>query len=131
MKKLERIMLIDDDQITNTYNEFILRKLKIADHFIVFQDANKAIKYFESDHEQIDLILLDLNMPLMDGWEFVEEFEKIQLSYEAIIVVVLTSSADIDDRERVKQFKSIKKFINKPLDMESAKQLIALFSNTE
>lgn len=77
MKKLERIMLIDDDADTNYYNEIILNNIGAAEDVIVFQNGNEALEYLKKGNK-VDLILLDINMPILNGWQFLERYEELE-----------------------------------------------------
>jgi CheY-like chemotaxis protein len=128
MKKLERIMLVDDDPDTNMYNEIVLNQMNASENIIIFQNGKDALKYIVEKEDRIDLILLDINMPVMNGWQFVEEYEKLDKKKQtAIIVVMLTSSINIDDKLKAEAFNSVKKFINKPLTPKLIKEILALF----
>lgn len=128
MKKLERILLVDDDPDTNFYNEYILNQLNAADHIIAFQSAKEALQYLVEKNENVDLILLDINMPVMSGWQFLEHFNKLDKKRRsAILTVMLTASLNSDDQKKAASFPSIKKFIHKPLNKQTILEILALF----
>lgn len=121
-------MLVDDDPDTNMYNEIVLNQMNASENIIIFQNGKDALKYIVEKEDRIDLILLDINMPVMNGWQFVEEYEKLDKKKQtAIIVVMLTSSINIDDKLKAEAFNSVKKFINKPLTPQLIKEILALF----
>lgn len=117
---ISHVVLIDDDVICNVVSKAIITKhvdVKISE----FTDPVKALVYCQylakhSPAEFPDVIFLDINMPEMDGWEFLEEFEKLP---EAVInksgVVMLTSSIAYDDVIKSKTFRSVYDFLSKPL----------------
>ncbi|CAG5084677.1 response regulator [Parvicella tangerina] len=128
MQSLNRIMLVDDDSDTNYFNQYILDEEGIADNIVVFQHAIKALDYLKEGNEKVDLILLDINMPVMNGWEFLQEYEQLDDQLKAtIVVVMLTSSVNYEDKKRADQLKSIDKFVNKPLTPELVTEILALF----
>lgn len=125
MKKLERIMLVDDDKNTNFFNRIMLTKFGVANNIISFQSAEQALEYLRLGIEKIDLIFLDINMPIMNGWDFLEEYEQLDQEAKAsILVIMLTASANPEDAIRARQFKSVIKYINKPLDKQTIQEII-------
>jgi len=76
MKKFNSLLFIDDDKLTNTYHELILKNSKVCENAKFFLSAEKAIEHLRSiisDEKKTlpDVIFLDINMPIMNGWEFV------------------------------------------------------------
>lgn len=123
--KYKCIMLIDDSDIDNMVNKHILSRNNVAENILVFTSANDALVYIEKNKTNIDtnifpsIILLDINMPIMNGFGFLHEFEKANKELlEIIKVVMLTSSVDPNDIRKSKDFKSVKSFISKPLSLE-------------
>jgi CheY-like chemotaxis protein len=123
--KYHSIMLIDDSEIDNMVNNHILSKNNIAKHIIVHNSATDALEYLSkatmANSELImpEIILLDINMPIMNGFGFLAEFEKYSDSIlEKIRVIMLTSSVDPNDIRRSKEYKTVKSFISKPLSLE-------------
>lgn len=127
--KLRRITLIDDDPITNMVNTKLLTRANNF-HVTAYTNAQKALSYLgdlaASTPDQIpEVIFLDINMPIMDGWEFLEEFQNLPgIILEQCKVIILTSSIDLDDIEKSKKFPAVKSFVSKPLTMELITSLI-------
>ncbi len=117
-------MLIDDSEIDNMVNAHILSKNNIAKNIIVHSSANDALNYLSkiaADENMAvpDVILLDINMPIMNGFGFLVEFEKFDESLiNNIKVIMLTSSVDPNDIRRSKEYKTVQAFISKPLSLE-------------
>jgi CheY-like chemotaxis protein len=118
-------MLIDDSDIDNMVNKHILSKNNVAEHIIVFTSANDALTYFSENKTTTDemlipkIILLDINMPIMNGFGFLVEFEKITSeNLKDTKVIMLTSSVDPNDIRRSKDYSSVISFISKPLSLE-------------
>jgi CheY-like chemotaxis protein len=128
MKTLERILLVDDDPNTNFYNKIVLDQENSAEEIVVFNDGEDALEYLQKGNGKVDLILLDINMPIMNGWQFLEHYEKLEEEKKAaIVVVMLTSSVNQDDKKRAAQFGLKEKLFNKPLKPETIKEILSLF----
>ena len=127
-KELKFIMLIDDDLAANYFHKIIIEDAKIGDKLKVFPSGQEALDYLASAKERNyalpDLILLDINMPRIDGWQFMEEFKKLgvwESSYTR--VVMLTTSSNPRDKERADKIEEIVDLINKPLSVEKLQTL--------
>lgn len=107
------VMLIDDDPMANIYNKMIIKKLHPNTETIAFDNARGALDFLEDNNNRCpDLILLDLNMPEMNGWDFMIEFEKLCLDIEVIIV---SSSERNEDKDKCKEFSGISNYFVKPI----------------
>jgi CheY-like chemotaxis protein len=129
MKKLHTILLIDDDQATNFIHKFVIEKVQCTENVICMQSGQEALDYLTSkindDYPQPDIIFLDINMPGMNGWEFIEKYKKIDKKQKGKkIVVMLTTSSDPLDKEKAKAIDQINKFISKPLTAEAIRTII-------
>ena len=76
MEKLNRILLIDDDVNSNFYNRILFEQAKVCDEIIEFQNAEEGLDYLKNENE-VSLILLDINMPIMNGWQFLEAYDQL------------------------------------------------------
>jgi CheY-like chemotaxis protein len=129
MERINRILLIDDDNIFNYLNKKIIEISQLTANVTSHVNAKKALNELklicDSGADSFpDIIFLDINMPVMDGWEFLDEFEKFPESIvEKCRVYILTSSIDPNDIEKSKAYKSVKDFISKPLSEEILKSL--------
>src|SRR6187402_1518292 len=133
-KKLDCILLVDDDFATNFINKKILQKANVTNHIQVTLNGKEAIDYickqgkFESDTNEFpqpELILLDINMPVMDGWEFIEAFQKLSLeNKENIAIVMLSSSFNPADKTRAESIDEISAFKQKPMSREALLEII-------
>jgi CheY-like chemotaxis protein len=125
----KNILLIDDDPVANLVNQRI-----IECHFdfktIVFTDAHMALQQLKQwlllhTMPLPEIIFLDIDMPEMNGWEFLEELHKLPMLYLAKCrIVILTSSIDLDDIEKSKSYKAVFDFVSKPLTAEKLKSLV-------
>jgi CheY-like chemotaxis protein len=124
---LNHILLIDDDDITNFINERVIKRDHLANTITVMHRADHALQYLSTltDSEKPNLILLDINMPAMNGWEFIEEYKKIDAKItEDIILVMLTTSINPDDKIKAQENTHINDFKVKPLSSEILTEII-------
>jgi len=117
MKKFKCVLLVDDDEPTNFLNKLTLKKYGCAEKIISVFDGQQALDYLDTctDGDFPDLILLDINMPLMNGWEFLDEYQQLQFNHKAPVVIMLTTSVNPDDEEKSKKYNTIAGFLHKPL----------------
>jgi CheY-like chemotaxis protein len=117
-KKFNKVLLVDDDKINNFINIRLIRRIGLSDDIIVTNNGQEAISYLQQceKDEWPALILLDINMPVMDGFEFLEEFEKLDFNAgEKPMIVVLTTSTNMHDIQKVESSPIAAGYINKPL----------------
>jgi PAS domain S-box-containing protein len=118
----QTIWFIDDDVINNLLNERLLKKHFPAIVCKTFSDAEKAFDELNSNSEKLpDAIFLDINMPVMNGWDFLDNMHSKNLS---LIVYMLTSSIDPKDQEKAMAYSAVKDFISKPLKEERLRNII-------
>ena len=128
LTKLKTILLVDDDPITNFINQRLLEKMNIAEEVKVVTNGVEGVKCLR-DHcfktsISPDLILLDINMPIMDGFEFLEVFNSLDFkNKEEVVIAVLTTSTNSHDMEKIEKL-GIKCFINKPLTEEKMRDFL-------
>lgn len=126
-KKYRTVMLIDDNEIDNLINQKMIEAAAIAENIYTHTGAKSAIEFLRN-MEKMDfakdvlpnVIFLDIDMPLMDGFQFLDEFEKLtEATKKMCKVVMLTSSINPQDFDRSKKYNNVKLFLNKPLSNES------------
>jgi CheY-like chemotaxis protein len=120
MKKLKSIMLVDDNPDDNFFHQRVINKCNWAEEIILMESARDALSYLESRADNgescPDLIFLDINMPVMNGWDFLHEYKELNLpSQKSVIVVMLTTSDNSDDKTRAMSLKIVSDFKTKPL----------------
>jgi len=130
---LDLILLVDDDETTNHVNKRLLSRLNIAHEIKVLENGQQALDYLKiaCGPDKVrgticpDLIFLDIKMPVMDGFTFLEAYEQTQLDQQnPIIIMMLTSSASFYDLERLKQFEKVKRHLSKALTESDVKEII-------
>ena len=126
VKKLPIIGIIDDDTIYHFILTSIINKNKLAESILSFLDGEKAIQYLtenKMNNEKIpDVLFLDVNMPIMDGWMFIEEYVRIKTDItKKTLVFMLSSSANRIDIERADKISEISNYIIKPINLEEVK----------
>lgn len=132
MKSLDLILLVEDDDLVNFYNEFLLKDQGFTKEIAITENGQEALDYLakcdagESGYKYPDLILLDINMPVMNGFEFMEKYEVREKERRAkALVVMLTTSMHPSDKARAEEFESIHDYLYKPLLSESLAPIIA------
>ena len=125
MPAIERIILIDDNESDNVYHEIMIKRAGFAGEIVIFESGIEALRFLESaDLDIPSYIFLDINMPMMDGFEVAERAAPLLADKRAIIMVMLTSSASPMDRERAGALEIIHGFITKPLTVDALKNLL-------
>ena len=122
---LDRILCVDDDPITLMLCKKVIIKSSFSNEIITAQNGEEALIYFNTirhahnnkSNEQPQLIFLDLNMPVMGGWEFLDHFSSPEFSefHTTVKVVVLSSTIDPEDLEKTKQYPIVIDFLSKPI----------------
>lgn len=121
MTKLPAVLLVDDDPTTNYLNRLLLQRLSVTDHILVAQDGREALDLLAQQCQPLTatcprLILLDVNMPGMNGIQFLEAYQESPLATQkAIVIVMLTTSLHPRDVQRVQQLDAVSGFVTKPL----------------
>lgn len=116
-KKYKKVLLIDDDQITNSINKMMLQHSRFAETIVAHRSVDSAIDYLNScyrENELPDIIFLDIDMPEKSGWEFIDELKQLSFT-KGIKIFMLTSSIARHDESRANSTEEIAAFISKPL----------------
>jgi len=121
MANFKNVLLIEDDPITVLVCERITKLSGFAEQFHASGNGLDAVEYLnktanERPEDLPDLIFLDINMPIMNGWEFLDQFDKIESLFQRLpIIYILSSTVDPEDQRKALSYPIVKNFISKPL----------------
>ncbi len=133
-RKLDCILLIDDDEMVNYLNKQVIDNAGCTKYLRTIDDARDALKYlrkcvnkhgYEEIYPTPELIFLDLNMPGLNGWEFLDKYREIShLLNESIIIIMLTTSMNPNDIKQAEKCHELAGFNNKPLTMDKLDEIL-------
>lgn len=128
-RKLNSILLIDDDEPTNYINKLVLDELGCAKSIVSVLNGMEALDYLLTLHNNgeplPELIFLDINMPKMNGWEFLEEYKNLPLKQDSSsMLIMLTTSLNPDDKNKSNDIDLLDGFMSKPLSKDVFLELI-------
>lgn len=130
VKQKHIVCLIDDDNIYQYTARVILESTGLAKQIHSFYDGKEALNYFieqlPANAEALpDVIFLDINMPVMNGWEFLEEYNKLVTSFpKPITVYVVSSSVNSTDMQRSRSYTSVADYLVKPVNRNTYQELM-------
>ncbi len=122
------VAIIDDDRVFQQITKIKLAKRRLCRRILMFSDGEQAIEFIKEHADETndlpDIILLDLNMPVMDGWDFLEEFVQIRPRIgKTITIFVATSSVNPEDSRRAQAISAVSDYIVKPVADEALMRL--------
>ncbi len=133
---MELACIIDDDKIYVNLVRKIIEIKKLSENLLIFKNGLEALEYFKiiltnmTEEKLPDIIFLDLNMPVMDGWEFLGEFIKIKNQFDKkITLYVVSSSIDPRDLERAKSFNLVTDYLIKPIELKKFEKIFDKVAN--
>lgn len=122
--------IIDDDNMYISLLKKIIELKRLSQNLLVFSNGKEALDHFKailpsSDADKIpEIIFLDVNMPVMDGWQFLEEFLKIEnKTKKSITIYVVSSSIDPKDYKKAKTFSSVTDYLIKPINISKIEEI--------
>ncbi|HRG57972.1 MAG TPA: response regulator [Bacteroidia bacterium] len=132
MKTVNCILLVDDNPAINALHLMTIRNSKICNEIQIAIDGEKALDYLGNvaknevlkKYPKPDIIFLDINMPRMNGFEFLEKYEKLKVEMKAKAVVILTTSSNPEDQKKAAAFASVTSFRSKPLTVEMVQEIV-------
>jgi CheY-like chemotaxis protein len=133
IRKLDCICIVDDDEIYTFLLKKALKKLDICNEISIYINGQEAIdsikQIIETNQILPDIILLDINMPLLDGWEFLDEYIKIKNKLtKEISIYIASSSISIGDINKAKDHKEVIDFLVKPINVDTLLKISALLT---
>ena len=126
---LNKILCVDDDPITLMLYKMVIAKASFTEEIITAKNGQEALDYYDNlkatnDSAFPELIFLDLNMPVMGGWEFLDNFTHSNYDlFNKTKVIVLSSTIDPNDIEKVKKYPIVIDFMSKPVTKEMLEKL--------
>lgn len=136
MARINAVLLIDDDYATNLYHKIVIEESGYVDKVIVKNSAEEALEYFKADfseeHPKPDLVFLDINMPRMTGWDFLDAYAQLPADDRADhVIVMLSTSSHPDDLQRADDNPHVCEYRSKPLTEVMLDQLISQYCELE
>ncbi|MBD80155.1 MAG: response regulator [Crocinitomicaceae bacterium] len=123
MNKIQKILLIDDDPIQNLINTKLLKRLDISEEVLVAINGRAAFEMFLANEEELpELIFLDINMPIMNGWEFLDLLDG-RINFKFPRIFMLTSSISPDDIKKSEDHPMVTNYITKPLSLAKLQRI--------
>ncbi|MCU0415785.1 MAG: response regulator [Cytophagaceae bacterium] len=123
MKEKVTICIVDDDEIFQFITKKTFERLNRTDDLYIFSNGEEAIQFFQSHTElHPDVIFVDINMPIMDGWDFMDALETMNMKYPQVFIV--SSSIDDKDLSKAKAMPLVKDYITKPLDEQTIRYIL-------
>ncbi|WDF54839.1 response regulator [Mucilaginibacter sp. KACC 22063] len=129
MIKVNKLCVIDDDEIYTFTVKRLIKQTGAAEETLFFENGQMAIDHFVNYQHQPDMlpevILLDLNMPVLDGWQFLDQFTQLVPAFDkSITVYIVSSSIDEADYIRAKAIREVSDFIVKPVNADTLRNLV-------
>ncbi len=125
-KKLNTILLVDDDPDDNLFHQIVINGMDIVDNIDIARNGIEALEYLKKEGRiPPELIFLDLNMPWMNGWEFLGQYKSLSTAQKSkVLIVILTTSANPDDVRRAKEIQEVTGFETKPLSEKLLNEIL-------
>lgn len=129
MRNFELTYIIDDDSTFVFVLKKLLKKIENFNEIRNIVNGEEAVTVLEKHHTNEenfpDIIFLDINMPMLDGWQFLEEIEQSNY-YEKCNIYIVSSTIDVNEIEKSKKFTSVKGFIPKPVIENTLKDILMI-----
>ena len=128
-RKINCILLIDDDPDDNFLHQMVIEESQLCNHIRIAENGQQALNYLNEpeapDYLRPDVILLDINMPGMNGFEFLLEYRQLPPDRQAhVILMMLTTSLNPDDEQRAHSYGVINSYRNKPLTRQMLDEIV-------
>lgn len=125
---LQKVLIIDDDDLSIFLMGLTIDEIDFIKKYDSVNSGWEALKYLEKSNNSVpEIIFVDLNMPEMDGYEFIQHYEeKFASVYPQTGIIVVTSSQRESDKTRSLSFKTVKGFIHKPLEEKEIRKILGI-----
>ena len=132
-QKLKCILLVDDDAATNYLHKRVVKDEGVAEEIVTADNGEVALKFLQQlaaeNQPPPELIFLDINMPVVNAWEFLEVYQHLPEAQKSkTVIVMLTTSLNPEDQTRAGEFAEIASFKFKPLDAEMLNEVLEKIS---
>lgn len=120
-----KVWIVDDNAVFRTLVKMQISKIEkniTVEEFEHGKSAMGAVLKYDSDN-QPDIILLDINMPVMNGWEFISAYDKLDANFDRTWIYIVTSSIDPKDFERARDSEYVHDFLVKPIEIDNLKKI--------
>lgn len=129
MNFLDIAFVVDDDPIHQFGMKVLLKKVKFSNEVMVFHNGQEAMdalmQLLDKGEKLPSIIFLDLNMPIKDGWGFLDDFVTIpHQNREKVVIYVVSSSINPSDKEKAKNYEVVSNYIVKPIDEKQLTQVL-------
>lgn len=126
-RPIRTLMIVDDNDVDQQVYQRIVERSGLVENVLAFHYATDALEYLlEQKGEGVDAILLDINMPRMNGFEFLDKATEAFGDDFAIVIVMLTSSMNPEDAERARSYPVVRDYLGKPLTKEHLERIVDL-----
>lgn len=127
MAKFSEVLLVEDDPITILVCDRMIKMTSFADKVTTCENGKIGIDFLaslEAEQKMPPVIFLDINMPVMNGWDFLDEFEILKLKFKQLPrIYLLSSTVDPEDYKKAKKFSQVADFISKPLSKDALNEI--------
>lgn len=132
-ERMKLVLLIDDESVDQYLYQRIIERSGLVERTVSFMAADRALEHLRTHpEEEVDAIFLDINMPRMNGFEFLEQATKeLGERFAKVCIVMLTTSLNPEDETHARSFPVVRDFINKPLTVEDVRRVAGLVRQME
>jgi len=136
MKKVHCILLVDDNPSDNHFHQIVIQEAGLCDQIQITTNGQRALDYLiqsgdptkSASFPKPDIIYLDINMPVMNGFDFLEEYKLLDEKLKSkVVIIMLSTSLNPDDKIKAMAYQEVKEFQNKPLTVESIQETVAKY----
>jgi CheY-like chemotaxis protein len=132
MRKLKSILLVDDSKATNDLNKYHIGSMNLTEKIHVCLNGREALDYLTEADELPELIIMDIKMPVMGGFEFLEAYEEaFPAGISGVVIVMVSSSSSPEDLQRASESKMISGYYKKPLNKAILQEVMEKFFKDE